>query len=419
MSRREDASRAILLELERVLRCEEKELCWAESTELGEKEKARRLLHLFQRDLLPGLSGDIFAAKSARDAVPTKRSVSVRVKIFFYAVIAVANALMLLYVLLFAIQQTKHRQTAWFRTFMLWFMTEVLVTCTVVVWVLHYLIPSIIVGDVRKLEEKMLSILFSSTAQASSGGSTCSADEGDFNAAEYLFVSRRIAKRLPNNAIAKLILSFKTPWPRKSYKYVEDDDNSNVYRNGISYALGNFVGALAYGLGGFLQLPQGVQDGLVHTASSVATGYVVLCHEQLYSFFPALAFLPLFCFCVYVHFLLKNRRGKVMKTQPLRTVRVDESVGEDSSQGCRMDLSLSRSPQNEQSSGPVAENTRVEPSGDSMSSCYDSPEESSNNSVNNDDESCCDSNVGYVSHEDFIDEASVDILLSDISGGDL
>lgn len=107
MSRVVGASRAILVELKRVLRREESELYWAESAELGEKEKSRRLWHLFP---IPGLSGDILAAKSARDAVSRKRSVSVRVKIiFFYVIIAVANTLMLFNVLLFAIQQTKYR----------------------------------------------------------------------------------------------------------------------------------------------------------------------------------------------------------------------------------------------------------------------------------------------------------------------
>ena len=54
----------------------------------------------------------------------------------------------------------------------------------------------------------MLPIFFSSTALVTNESST---DATDFNAAEYLFVSQRIAKRLPNNAIEKLILSFKTP----------------------------------------------------------------------------------------------------------------------------------------------------------------------------------------------------------------
>eukprot|EP01036_Dinobryon_divergens_P024404 gene24404-32851_t len=408
-NRGSDVSRAILVELERVLKCEESERCWAESAQIGEKEKSRRLLHLFQRDLLPGLSGDILAAKSARDAVATRRSVSVRTKIFFYVLIAVANALMLFYVLLFAIQQTKHRQRAWFESFMLWFMTEILLTCTMVVWILHYLIPTIIVGDVRKVEQKMLSILFSSTARADSGTTTSSTDETEFNAAEYLFVSRRIAKRLPNNPIAKLILSFKTPWPRNSFKRVEvDDSSSSVCRSGISYALGNFLGMFAYGLGGFLQLPQGIQDGAVHTASALASGYVVLFHEQLFSFYPALAFVPLFCFCIYIHSLLNNRRGKA-EPYPVRVLRNDESVEEDkgSVPDNGMDWSLSSATRNECKSGAAAyrrasliqgmaliEDARVtlcvHNSGDSQSSCYDSPEESASNSVNR---SCYDSVV--------------------------
>ena len=96
------------------------------------------------------------------------------------------------------------------------------------------------------------------------------------------------------------------------------DDNSNVYRKGISNALGNFSVLLTMGWEAFYSCLE---------ASKMAwfTRYllwILACYEQLYSFYPALAFLQLFCFCIYIHFLLKNRRGKV-KTQPLRTVRMD------------------------------------------------------------------------------------------------
>lgn len=327
-----DPSNLILLELQRVLRSEVQEMRWAKlkSDECSEKEKSRRLLHLFQCDLLPGLSGEIFASKSARDSVAARSSVSLHSKILFYAVIVIVNAAMLLYILLFAIQQTKYRQRAWFQSFMLWFMTEILLTCTLVVWVLHYLIPSFIISDVRKLEQKMMSILshsFASLSEQKAGdeGDRQIVEDSEFNMAEYLFVSRRIAKRIPTNPVARLILTFRTPWPRHSYKNIQDDGySSNSYRNATLYALGNFLGVFAYGLRYFLQLPQGLQDGIVHATSSAATGYIVLGHEQLFGFYPALAFLPLFFFCLFIHYLIVRRQS--IAQHPIQIVRSDAKV---------------------------------------------------------------------------------------------
>jgi hypothetical protein len=196
---------------------------------------------------------------------------------------------MLFYILLFAIQQTKYRQRAWFQSFMLWFMTEILITCSLVVWVLNYLMPIVIIGDIRKLERKMVSILHDSKRKQFDDITT---DDSTFNAAEYLFVSKKIAKRLPTTPVAQMILSFQTPWPRQSYK---KNSTGSSFTDGISYGFGNFLGMLAYGLGGFVQLPRGVQDGVVHVSSSVAGGYVVILHTQLFVMYPALAFVPLFC----------------------------------------------------------------------------------------------------------------------------
>lgn len=150
----------------------------------------------------------------------------------------------------------------------------------------------------------MVSILHDSKRKRQENIAT---DDSLFNAAEYLFVSRRIAKRLPNSPVAQIILSFHTPWPRQSYT---KKSRGTLFRDGISYGLGNFLGVFAYGLGGFLQLPRGVQDGVVHVSSSIAGGYVVLFHTQLFVLYPALAFLPLFCFCVFVHYLLNSRKRK-------------------------------------------------------------------------------------------------------------
>ena len=307
-----DSSGAVLLELENVLRNEEKELYWVESTHVGHKEKSRRLLRLFQRDLLPGVSGDILSAKSGRDTDnPPRKGVSAKTKILFYIIIMVINALQLFYILLFAIKQTKYRQRAWFQSFMLWFTTEILFTATAVVWILNYLIPIVIIGDIRKLERKMVSILHDAIASSSKQKQQSEDTTGpnEFNSAEYLFVSRRIAKRLPTNSVAQLILTFKTPWPRQAYNRTKET-NGGVFWEGFTFGIGNFLGMSVYGLGVFLRLPQGAQDGIVHVSSSIAGGYIVLFHTQLFLLFPALAFVPIFCLCIFIHYSLNHRQVK-------------------------------------------------------------------------------------------------------------
>ena len=171
------------------------------------------------------------------------------------------------------------------------------------------------------------SLTSGSQRQGQIDGSSRVHDDREFNAAEYLFVSQRIAKRLPNNPVAKLVMSFQTPWPKQSYKMMKNGFDSSAYRSGISYGLGNFLGMLAYGLGRFLQLPRGLQDCLVHVVSSVATGYVVLGHEQLFILYPALAFLPLFFFCLFVHSQLARRRRKV-KSHPVLIIAEEKSSRE-------------------------------------------------------------------------------------------
>ena len=86
-------------------------------------ERGKRLLFLFQRDLLPGVSGKILESKGQRDNVPVK-FVSFHSKAVAWAFISLLNIGMLFYILLFALTQTGPRQNAWFQSFALWLVVE-------------------------------------------------------------------------------------------------------------------------------------------------------------------------------------------------------------------------------------------------------------------------------------------------------
>jgi hypothetical protein len=69
----------------------------------------RRLLYLFQKDLLPGVSGEIMESKNARDQKISKQR-SPWLQGACWLVIAALNVGMLFYILLFSLQQTPDRQ---------------------------------------------------------------------------------------------------------------------------------------------------------------------------------------------------------------------------------------------------------------------------------------------------------------------
>jgi len=296
----------VLLELQKVLQQVRSEWASMDSESVGDRQRTRRLLFLFQCDLLPGISGQILSSKGARESA-SAGAVTVDQKLAAYTVILAVNAAMLFYIFLFALQQTKYRQNAWLQSFLLWLMTEIVFSSTIVVLVMQFVVPSLIMKDISKLKHKIADIL--RDFRASSGFSEEQPEDAVFNAADFLFVSAQLARQLPHLPVSKMILHFRTPWPRQSYQHVQDVSQS--YSRGASYALSSFSGLLLFLLGSFVGCPDSVQDALIHMAAAAAVGYTVLLHMQLFDIFPALAFLPLFCCLVAAHFAVKSCRKEI------------------------------------------------------------------------------------------------------------
>ena len=80
--------------------------------DLSSREKTKRLLFLFQCDLLPGLSGQVLSSKGSRDTLTSARPVAPWQKAAGYLTVLLLDAAMLFYVYLFAMQQSKVRQVS-------------------------------------------------------------------------------------------------------------------------------------------------------------------------------------------------------------------------------------------------------------------------------------------------------------------
>jgi hypothetical protein len=124
--------------------------------------KRRRLLYLFVKDLSSGVSEEVLANKTERDAMSRSlklNCVPLEWKIGGWTLVFFMNFGMLFYVYLFAIQQTHSRQVAWFQSFVMWILFEFFVASTCLVAVVHLLIPLYVLTDLKTIKRKVLTDL--------------------------------------------------------------------------------------------------------------------------------------------------------------------------------------------------------------------------------------------------------------------
>ena len=173
-----------------------------EFTGMSDEEKRQRLMYLFQRDLMPGISQEVLDFKSKKDS-PKPSPVSYSSKVIGWLVIFILNSSLLFYVYLFAMQESISSQGAWTSSFGIWIVNEIFLVSTLVCCVTHIIIPSFIMADTSKIRDKLMTIVrdFRSSPKDRS-------TDGSFNAAAYLFVSHRLALENPDLRESKIILRF-------------------------------------------------------------------------------------------------------------------------------------------------------------------------------------------------------------------
>jgi hypothetical protein len=286
----------------------------------SDKEKVKRLLFLFQRDLLPGVSGKILESKGQRDNIAVQ-TVSWEVKAACWAFIGLLDVGMLFYILLFALSQTVHRQGAWALSFAMWLVVEVLFVSSSTVLFTHVLVPSLIMRDVNKIKLKLAESIraFNKSVRTRRRNKTAddaADDPASFNAANYLFVSTRLAQQWSELREAQIIAQFRTPWPKQSYQ--REVDVSKEYSKKFS-ALSRSASVIAvFFLTNLLQVPPALQDMVVQMCSTAVVGYTTLLHIDLYRFYPPLVILPTLVAAVAVHFIVRsNSSGARLRLQRL------------------------------------------------------------------------------------------------------
>jgi hypothetical protein len=277
---------------------------------LSDKEKGKRLMYLFQCDLLPGVSGKILESKSSRDNVLVKH-VSWEAKAAAWTFISLLNLGMLSYIMLFALNQSTHRQGAWALSFLMWMVVEVLIVSSLTVLFTHVLVPSLIMKDVNKIRVKLVDSIRAFNAAVRKNKRELNYDsdnEEAFSTTDFLFVSTRLAKQWADLRESKIIAQFKTPWPKQSYQ--RESDVSGMYSKKFSALNRSFAILIIFFVSNLLQLPSTMQDMVVHVITTSTVGYTVILHVDLYRIYPLLAVIPFLLVCFLVHFLVKSAGAK-------------------------------------------------------------------------------------------------------------
>jgi hypothetical protein len=291
----------LLTELEKLHEGVAQELYVFQHDLQSDREREKRLLFLFQKDLMPGISGTILESKDRRDnVIPT--GVSSSAKMLSRILLVVLNVSMLFYVLLFAVSQDVHRQTAWAKSFGMWFITEVLVVSSFTVCFMHVFIPSITMGDVSKIRTKLMQSVASyrATVHKTRPADVFRGEEEKdvqsldgtkpFNSASYLFLSHRMASLFPELRVSRIVLAFSTPWPRQSYQHVSD--MSKQYNKKFSAVSRSASILVMFFLSRFLTIPQPLQDLALQCSSTAVAGYAIVVHMRLYRLYPVLVLIP-------------------------------------------------------------------------------------------------------------------------------
>jgi hypothetical protein len=275
-------------------------------------DKSDRLMYLFQRDLMPAMNGQILDAKNKRDQARPE-DVSASKKLLGWCYVIMTNLCMLFYILLFAIQTTSQRQSAWLKSFCIWLFMDIFLISTVVVVVTHIAIPMLTMKDIEKIKEKMISTIqahLKATKNVISGADSESkeAEEGrrdeEFNAAEYMFASYRLAKLLPNIRTSDIITKYRTVWPKQSY--LHQTDVKSLYSGRFSSINKTISMVLVSLISNSVSLPPAIQDIIAHVTSTAAIGYTVLLHMQLFKVYPVLVVVPTVIIGIIAHLFMRG-----------------------------------------------------------------------------------------------------------------
>jgi hypothetical protein len=162
---------------------------------LSHEEQGIRLLVLFQKDLLSGVTGEIAEKKSMQGKHMDLKPVSKGAKVCGFVFILLLDMALVFYIFLFAVNQDQSRQSAWVQSFLIWLALEIFLVSSLVMIMSEFVVPSLVFSEVKKIKAKMIETVYDYQSKVLNGDASDRVNSSDtpFNAAPYLFTSTRLA----------------------------------------------------------------------------------------------------------------------------------------------------------------------------------------------------------------------------------
>ena len=196
---------------------------------MSSEEQGTRLLVLFQKDLLSGVTGEITEKKSMQGKKEERQPVSKWAKRSGFAFILLLDSVLLFYIFLFAVNQDQSRQTAWIQSFAIWLILEIFLVSSLVMVMSEFVVPSLMFAEVKKIKTKMIKTVLDYQSKVLDGDVENTGDTKAFNVAPYLFTSTQLAIKFPCTLESKIIQEFKTTLPKRTYQRSKNS-SMNAYR---------------------------------------------------------------------------------------------------------------------------------------------------------------------------------------------
>lgn len=299
------------------------------------KEVSAFILFKFVTDLTSGFTRRIIDVQYRQEHL-TRRNISHTLKICGACLCVSVVVGMVVYLCLFASRQGRDRQYAWFYASMLWLGVDVCFLSSVVVLVQHVLLPSLAIADlnaaIRHVNAKIgpyakRQVTFATEEEAPNLPVIQEHNEQQtraaraFNAAQFIYVSHRLASVYPKSEASRIVRKYSTVWPR-GCAHLQDtvggasdrSGNERLDREGGCGALAACMSLLAL----LLRLPLLLQQSLFRALSTFTSGVLLFVHIYLYNMFPALVVLPLYT--VLILWLLAKWRSHIIQSQRKNTI---------------------------------------------------------------------------------------------------
>lgn len=204
------------------------------------KRQGNRLFYLFIRDMIPKNATKFLEMKTFRDNQeyePQCKEVKFKAWVFVTSVFTAYIA----YLVQFTLLQPLERQIAWLITFGIWIGFDLLIVSSLVTYITHVFLPSMIMGDVRKVKRSILKLIpiFYDMLQFNErlvNGDKIELhynrvdpfdfDFDHFNTAKHTFISYRLARLFEDLEESKIILLFKSIKPHSVIRDTHNPSNA-------------------------------------------------------------------------------------------------------------------------------------------------------------------------------------------------